>query len=293
MKKISFAAVAVTVALGFSACSETWDDNPVLNTHEGQLKADFLNVPQMQGGQVMITESNKTANFNLTCSQPDFGYAASAAYVVQLSLTEDFANYEEIRQRYYDCAQINPLYSDVASSLEKLSGVRSEADLPLPYQKVYVRLRAFIPQSEENTQYLSNVVWYDAISADYLAIWVAGVPVNLWVRGDMNGWAGPDFDDKATTPAEWQFVTGEAEDSWTIKNVTIEPDQGFKIADNQWANVNLGSDGDENSVVTPGVSFALKNDGGSGNLKVTSTFHGDMTVTMQEGNYYLMLTPAE
>lgn len=291
MKTKYFLGIVSLAALSLASCSETWDDNPVLKTHEGEVKADFLNEPQMQSAPVMITEANSTSNLNLTCSQPDFGYAASAAYQVQMSLTEDFSTYQEIKQRFYDCAQINPLYSDVAATIETLSGVRSEADLPLPYKKYYVRLKAFVPQDPDHTTFISNVVSYDALSADYLAIWVSDVPVNMWVRGDMNGWGGGPYDPSSTTPADWQLVTGPEDDTWvTVKDVTIEAGQGFKIADESWGSINLGAG--SSSVVTPGVSFALQN-GDSGNLSVENDFTGKITVTLSDGIYYLMLTPAE
>lgn len=152
-----------------------------------------------------------------------------------------------------------------------------------------MRLRAFIPQLEKGTEFISNPVSFDAISADYLAIWVSGVPVNLYVRGDMNGWgaeAGPD----AETPGAWQLVTGEAEDSWTIKNITILSTQGFKVADANWGDTNLGA-GTEGTV-TPGVPLTLSNAGSSGNLNVKEDFHGDLTVTLSEGIYKILLTPA-
>lgn len=286
MKKIYFIGALCAAALGMTSCSETWDDAPVLKTHEGVQTATFLNEPQMQSAQVMITEQNKTSNLNLTCSQPDFGYAAAAAYQVQLSLTEDFADYREIIQRFYDCAQINPLYSDVASAIEELSGVRSEDDLPLPYQKVYVRLKAFIPQSVDNTTYLSNVVHYDAISASYLAIWVADVPVKIYLRGPL---PGASWDDCVP---QYQFVTGEDKNTWVLNNVTIPADTDFKIADDAWGDINLGAPGDTEPVaVKIGESFNLENKGK--NLTVNAEFHGDILLTLADGNYSVIFTTTE
>lgn len=282
MKKIYFIG-ALCAALGFSSCNETWDDSPVLKTHEGVQTASFLNEPQMQSAQVMITQQNNTSNLNLTCSQPDYGYAAAAAYQVQMSLTEDFAEYQEIDQRFYDCAQINPLYSDVAAAVEYLSGVRSEADLPLPYQRIYVRLKAFIPQSPENTTYLSNVVHYDAISADYLAIWVADVPVNIYLRGGL-----PGADDWSAKP-QYQLVTGETKDTWVLPDVTIPAGVEFKIADDSWG-LDLGAD--STPTITPGTEITLASKGA--NLTVEGgEFHGSATLTLKDGVYYLRLTPAE
>lgn len=280
------------MAIGLSSCTETWDDSPVLKTHDGAQTATFLNEPQMKSASVMITQDNKTSNLNLTCSQPDFGYAAAAAYQVQMSLTPEFTDYQEIRQRFYNCAQINPLYSDVASALEYLSDVRSEADLPLPYQKVYVRLKAFVPQDPDNTTFISNVVSYDAISADYLAIWVSGVPVNIWLRGGMNGWGGGPFVPGSTTAAEWQFVTGPDQDTWVYNNVTIAAGEEFKIADDSWSSINLGGPGDDGPyTIEINKSVALTDNGK--NLVVAENFTGNITLTLSDGNYSVKLTPAE
>lgn len=287
-----FLGAFCALSIGLSSCTETWDDSPVLKTHDGEQTASFLNEPQMKSAPVMITQDNKTSNLNLTCSQPDFGYAAAAAYQVQMSLTPEFTDYQEIRQRFYNCAQINPLYSDVASAIEYLSNVRSEADLPLPYQKVYVRLKAFVPQDPDNTTFLSNVVSYDALSADYLAIWVGGVPVNIWVRGGMNDWGAGTYDPSATSPVAWQFVTGPDQDTWVCNNVTIPADTQFKVADAAWADINLGGPGDEEPV-TVGINTSFALSSGGKNLIVAENFTGKITLTLSDGNYSLKLTPEE
>lgn len=280
MKKLLYSFAVAAVALGFSGCKETWDENPVYTGHEGVIKADFLNNPAMQEMPIMITNENKIGTFLLTCSQPDYGYAAVATYKVQVSLTEDFAEMQEISQDFFDCAAIKPVNGDVAAAIEKLSGVQNEDDLPLPYQTVYMRLRSFIAQSPDNSQYISNVVKFDQVSADYLAIWVAGVPVNIYLRGGMNEWG---------SPAEWQFVTGKEENSWVLNNVTIEAGTEFKVADANWGDCNWGA-GDD-SVLTPGEEYLLNTGNNPGNLKVNATFTGNVQVRLDKGSYYLLLDP--
>ena len=54
MKKISIMFAAMVAALGFSACNETWDDNPKLGTHEGDVVKEFLNVPEMTNMSLQI-----------------------------------------------------------------------------------------------------------------------------------------------------------------------------------------------------------------------------------------------
>ncbi len=280
MKKIIIMCAAAAV-LGFSSCSETWDDNPVLKTHQGEVRADFLNNPVMQDQTIMLTNDNREGTFHLTCSQPDFGYAAVATYKVQCSLTEDFSKYEEITQSFYDCAQVNPTNADVAAALEYLSGVKSEEDLPLPYQKLYMRLKAYVAQSESNTVYISNPVSFKGVSADYLAIWVEGVPSAMYLRGGMNDWGAPE---------EYRFVTGPDKDTWVIANVTIPAGTEFKVADSTWGSINMGSG--SSADIAPGERYALNAGENPGNIKMTSDFTGLVHLSLEAGIYYLTLDPA-
>ncbi len=282
MKKIFLSVAVCSIALGFSSCSETWDDNPVLKTHEGVKTANFLNYPAMQDQTIMLTSDNEEGKFHLTCSQPDFGYAALAAYRVQCSLTEDFQKYEEISQDFYNCAQINPLNKDVAAALEYLSNVKTEEDLPLPYQKLYMRLRAFIPQSEENTQYVSNVVSFAGVSADYLAIWVADTPVKIYLRGGMNNWGNDGLDG-----TDWQFKTGAEKDTWETPVITIPAGTEFKVADADWSSINLGAVDPE---INPGEAYNLAASD-AGNIKMAVDFTGIAYLKFEKGNYVLTLDP--
>lgn len=283
MKKIALMFAVAVAALGFSSCTETWDDNPVLKTHEGEVKANFLNAPVMQDQPVMITSDNKEGNFLLTCSQPDFGYSAQAFYRVQVSLTEDFEAFEEIAQDFTDCANIAPVNSDIAAALEKLSGVQTEADLPLPYQKLYMRLRAFIPQSEENTQFISNVVYFDQVSANYLAIWVSGIPMNMYLRGGMNDWGSPDT---------FQFSTGEDENTWVTPVIDIAAGTQFKVADSSWGALNAGA-GAAGDQVKPNTPIAIDNGDNPGNLTCVDDFHGYAHLSLNKGVYTLTLVTVE
>lgn len=282
-------------ALGFSSCNETWDDNPVLSTHEGEKTADFLNIPAMQNQSIMLTNANRTGTFKLTCSQPDYGYAAIATYKVQCSLTEDFADFVEIGQSFYNCANINPTNHDVAGALEKLSGVKTENDVPLPYTTLYMRLRSYIAQSEANTQYISNVVSFNKVAADYLAIWVAGTPVNIYIRGGVNDWAanpGPD----ESTPGPWQFVTGAEENTWVIENCTIGANVSFKVADAAWAPLNLGGNGGENDdsqMIDAGEEYQMTGGDNPGHMRLKKDFTGKVLLRLEAGQYFITFDPAK
>lgn len=295
MKKISILLAACAALMGFSACNETWDDNPVLNTHEGVKEANFLNDPVMQNMPIMITSANRDGSFHLTCSQPDFGYAAAAAYKVQVSLDAAFGNYKEINQQFADCSEINPLNSDVASIIEELAGVKSESDLPLPYQKVYMRLRAYVPQSEANTVYLSNIVYFDAVAADYLAIWVSDVPVNLFIRGAVNDWGGTDLNTDPNLPGPWQFVTGATENTWILRNVTIPANVSVKVSTANWSGINLGGNAGENDdsqMVKAGEIYQMTGGDNPGHMRLTENFTGDVHLSLEAGQYFILFDPA-
>ena len=270
------------LALSFSSCKETWDDNPVLVGHEGVQTVNFLNEPVLKDQPVMITNDNSTGTFHLTCSQPYYGYAAVATYKVQVSLSEDFNDFIELSQAFYDCSNINPVNADIAAAIEKLSGVQSEDDLPMPYQTMYVRLHSQIDQSPENTEYLSNVVSFNQVSADYLAIWVSGVPVNMYVRGGL-----PLASDWSPIP-EYQFVTGPEENTWVISYLEMAAGTEFKIADASWGSCNWGA-GDAPLVI--GEEYMLNTGNNPGNIQCPADFAGSVQVRMEKGNYYLLLDP--
>ena len=278
MKKIFYTLAVAALTLGFSSCKETWDENPVLKSHEGTLTENFLNEPILKSQPITLTQDNKDGAFHLTCSQPDFGYAAVATYKVQVSLTEDFKEYKEIAQAFYNCAEINPVNGDIASAIETLSGVKSEDDLPLPYQRLYMRLHCYLAQSPDNTDYLSNVVSFDKVSADYLAVWVADVPVNIYLRGSL------PLSDWGTVP-EYQFVTGPVENTWVIKNVQIPGGSQFKVADPGWGAINYGGPGS----IIPGEEYQLEYNGG--NIGITKDFDGLVQLRLEAGVYYLLLDP--
>ncbi len=283
MKKstIFCAALALTAALT-TGCKETWDDNPVLKTHEGTVTVDFLNTPAMQQMPITLTADNQDGTFCLTASQPDFGYAAAAAYQVQVSFTEDFADYYEISQRFYDLSDINPLSKDVAEAIENLAGVRTDDDLPLAARRVYMRLHAFIPQHEEGTQYLSNAVYYEsiAVAKGNLVVWLVGEHSGIWLRGGMNNWGNDGLE------APYEFISAKERNCWELPaNVTIPKDTEFKVADSAWKVINLGAGAD--ATVNISKPYTLAPDGG--NLVMGADFTGRVHLRLDGDSYILTL----
>lgn len=118
-----------------------------------------------------------------------------------------------------------------------------------------------------------------------LTLQSAGAPSGIYFRGDMNGWGAE---------RNWEFTTTDEDNVYTLKNITISTDQGFKVADKDWGAINYGGD----SPVIPGKEYTLKYNGG--NLNVSADFTGNAVITKtdekdEEGNavYTLLLSPAQ
>lgn len=181
MKKLSI-LVAALAAFVFTGCDEAKDDNPVLATHEEAIEAEFLNEPVMQNQYIDFTEADAAGSLHLTCSQPEgYGYAASARYQVQVSLTKDFADFRNVSDPFRLCSAIDPVNGDIAGALCELHGVKTEADLAnVGYAPLYVRLKADIYTDlgaiVPGTTYISNVVEFKHVKVSYLAIIIPGQP---------------------------------------------------------------------------------------------------------------------
>lgn len=284
MKKIALTLGLAAVALGFSACNETWDDNPTLKAPNKEY-TDFLNEPELRETWITIDKdgADKEAALHMTCSQPDFGYAAIANYIVEVCLTPDFAkpfvdgttpeagDYYSTEYAFTDCAQINPVADEIAECICKLKGWTSEEEVqPEEYMKVYVRLRAFIPEDEELTTIYSEPKSFEHIRVTYYAASIPDLPSGIFVRGDINGWGSPEAD---------QFYTTAKRGIYILKNCKIAKGQNFKFADSAWGDINLGAGA--NCVI--GTAFRLDNGGATGNLQCPEDFDGRILLINKGG----------
>lgn len=258
--------------LGFSSCTETWDDNPTLKGHEGSPVVEFLNPPVMASTAISLTEEDKSGHLHLTGSQPDFGYAAAAVYEVQVSLDENFTTLRTLSTTFSNLSEINPVNSEVATAFSEMLDTK---DLPTPFKPLYVRLRAYVPQSPDNTQYYSNTVKFDQVRVTYLAVILPDEPSGLFLRGEWNGWgANP----------EAEFLTTSEAGKYYLNNVVMTAGQGFKVADGDWGPVNLGSTGD----FAIGKPYTMVNDSNSGNITCPVDFNGSAYLTLKNGVYTLL-----
>ncbi len=300
MKKIYIILAALLATATFS-CTETWDDNPTLKAPTNN---NFLNEPAMQDNEIVLAN---TEILNLTCSQPDFGYAAAADYVVEVSMSPDFVSVYKMDNDptkdapglialttvFHDCANINPAADEMATAMCRLMGVTLESSLKEVPTTVYVRLRAYVPQAEEETTIISNVVKFNKIVPFYNVV-VPDEPTIFWLRGSMNGWGSAD--------EQWNLLTTDEKNKWIARNISLPAGTQFKISTYpDWGSPNLGSTDDASSNLVPGTPLALKNDGGSGNLNLADAFTGNIILTriggsgndLKTGNYTILLEAAE
>ncbi|MDE7407168.1 MAG: SusE domain-containing protein, partial [Muribaculaceae bacterium] len=225
MKKISLMLAALATTIGFTSCDESKDDHPTLYPNDGVIVENFLNIPAMTNTSVAITDDNKGNPFHLTCSQPSYGYAASAAYTVEVSLSQDFATpvvdgcpaYEALSTQFYDCSSINPPYAEVATAMSNMLGITSKDQLPTDYHDVYVRLVSNIvavggSTVVPNTTYMSNVVKLTSASVQYLAIILPDQPTGIFLRGGMSDW---------NAVPEYEFLTTTEKGVYVVEDVTI------------------------------------------------------------------------
>ncbi len=102
-----------------------------------------------------------------------------------------------------------------------------------------------------------------------------GQPTGIYLRGGFNDWGNP---------AESEFLTTEIKNVWKVQAVTISGE--FKVADANWAAVNLGAG--ENALE---IGKAYELTPGGGNIAIDGSFTGSATLKQSAGKYLLTLTP--
>ncbi len=98
-------------------------------------------------------------------------------------------------------------------------------------------------------------------------------PSGMYIRGDMNGWDTSN-----------EFLTTNFKNNWIVKGITINAGETFKIADEGWSSLNLGSNGEALEI---GVPYVLQKDGG--NIECPAYFSGDIKLQLKGGSYKITL----
>lgn len=200
MKKLSYILFSfISLVLATASCSGLEEENPVIQTPTKLV----LNTPATANQYVDLGYDKDAGTVNFTCSQADYGFAASANYYMQVSLDESFSKFEELATSYTSC-NMNVKASEIAEAVCKLRGIKSEETYTdEPARKVFFRVRSQILKYED-TSILSNVVAMEKVKG-YFALRLPGY---IYLVGAPEGWVGPSEDQKAHY-SEWQLLESD------------------------------------------------------------------------------------
>lgn len=303
MKKIPYILSTVALAIAVAGCSETKDDNPVLNAQPSYGGyQEYLNIPEYSEQYISLTKETQNGTFDMTCSQPDYGFAAAATYSVEVSFTpfekpaqgvtnpegKDDENAEGLptsvilSTTFNDCASINIPNSELAGAIMAMLGIESPDNVPTPYNPLYVRLISQIFSGSmltPHTTIYSNYITIKGVSLAYVPAVEAGLPTGIFLRGDMNGW-GTDN----------EFLTTTEAGVYVVEGVEIGKGMGFKVATEDWGTVNAGDNGNAIQINAP---YEMAVGDNPGNMTCPTDFMGDAQLVVKGGKYILTLIPYE
>ncbi len=221
MKKFIYLMTGVALAAGVTSCVDT--EKPVF-----QEPTTFtVNAPALQNEYLATTgDMEDKSTFVLSCSQPDYGFAAKANYNAQVSLTGEFkdevadengnvvtpATYVTIANQDVNNAVMSLRTYDLAVAMCTLSGIDGEEAWNnylanggnTEGLKVYLRATCEIAGVPGSFIASSNSVTYNNVSLAY-AVPTAGV---IYIVGDVNGFATPDASNKEFY-ADYELVEPE------------------------------------------------------------------------------------
>lgn len=216
MKKLNYILFSLLAVLFATSCEDPKEENPVLNT-----PTEFvLNTPVMQNQYIELTPETCV---KLTASQPNYGYAAAADYYVQVSLTEDFADFAEVNEEpYHNLGNIEVNGDELAMAICKLRGIAAKEDYTdEPARTIYLRLRAEVKAMAEQSAIISNVVSLTQVK-EYFALKLPGY---IYLIGDCGGWTSPDAGN-AETLVPWKLFEADDAIGSKIYSGTFEIEAG-------------------------------------------------------------------
>ncbi|MDE6090500.1 MAG: SusE domain-containing protein [Duncaniella sp.] len=187
MKKASiFLTLAAVSMLGFTSCED--DKEPVY-----QVPTEFhLNTPPLA---TQLYELTPSGTIEFTCSQPNYGYAATPVYSIDISLSEQFTTNTDGSTNFYTVsgnpktsARIVVSDSEIAQAICELKGITGFAEYPeegLESLPIYVRAYASLTGVESSGIYSNNVIKLDNVLA-YNPYPEAGR--TIYIVGGLTGW---------------------------------------------------------------------------------------------------------
>lgn len=178
IKKLNILLLVLAAVVGMTSCAN--DEKTVMHKPSGFV----LNTPAF-AQQIYDLEPGGT--MQVTYSQPNYGgMALAVTYSVQVSLTEDFANFSELTSKYSSCVADIP-QEQVALALCSLRGIETPDQWEdVGPQPLYVRMRAIV-NDVADSEIISNVVKFEKVHG-YFAVPTAD---KVWLVGAPNGWPTP------------------------------------------------------------------------------------------------------
>ena len=160
MKKLTILMLLLAGPLLWTGCGDDRDNNPVLQEPTGF----NLDTPA-QANEVY--DLKNLSSFELTCTQPDYGYVAATTYRLQLSLEETFKEADEAAGTVANYATLSTAYikpdldvdaMEFAMALLDLWKASNEnAELPETPLPVYIRLSATLSNNGMGQVYSNSI----------------------------------------------------------------------------------------------------------------------------------------
>lgn len=179
MKKISILAALVAIfTLSFTSCKE--DTQPRLD-----YPTEFvLNRPAFADQLYMVLQEG---SIEFSCSQADYGLATTPDYQLEVSDTEDFANYRTVDYTTTSARMTIPAEPFATAVCEVYGWQDAEQVQAVP---VYVRCVSSIANADEKYTITSNVIKLDQV----LVYFAVKMPDAIYIVGQPQGW---DINSKA------------------------------------------------------------------------------------------------
>ncbi|MBQ7940856.1 MAG: SusE domain-containing protein [Muribaculaceae bacterium] len=281
MKKLNYIFFTLLALLFTVSCEEPQDENPV---YQNPAASFNLNVPTMASHHIDLTPEMQ---FKLSWSQPDYGYAASVNYTVQVSLTEDFAEFVDVNETPVNIVNTVITGEELSTALFDLIGVEDEAEYnALPASTLYVRVKAVLSTLPESETY-SNVVVFNSVKG-YFTLKLPGF---IYLVGAPSGWTEP-VESNAAHYENWKLYESSTAIGSKIYSGVFDIPEGsaqfrFYTALTGWGNNGelpaVGvrpDDGDNVDVVMTDGVFEGSAVYGKGNWQITNWAGGSMKITV-------------
>ena len=224
------------LAMTAVSCDKPTDENPVYQ----EPQAFVLNTPAYANA---VYDLKNTDNVVLTWSQPDYGFAAEVDYKVQVSVDGDWTSdkVQTVSEASNSCKTSIDAH-ELAVLICQALGVAAEDEMPTEPIKVWLRVKAEIPEVEK-VGLLNSVIYSNEITLNrvmpYYALPDMQLPTAMYMIGQFCNW------DWGKAP-KMVAVNGHPELFWVIRYV--KAGEGFKFNYTpDWGGTQFGYD---ESIVT-------------------------------------------